>query len=95
MKPHSRTQLKTRTRVLYYSSRVAEVCEILDEEYTALVIRSSADFHPQGTSFYKAVDKYHLASYEVFKVLEALRSIWGWQVGEYVITRPIDVEERR
>lgn len=94
MKPHSRTQLKTRTRI-FYSSRVAEVCEIIDEEYTALVIRSSADFHTQGTSFWETVDKYHLASYEMFNVVEALGSIWGWQKGEYMITRPVDVEEHR
>ena len=94
MKPHSRTQLKTRTRVLY-NSRIAEVCEIIDEEYTALVIRSSADFPTQGTSFFKAVDKYHLTLYETYKALEALGSIWGWQTGEYMITRPVDVEERR
>ena len=94
MKPHTRAQLKSRTRV-FYSSRVAEVCEIIDEEYTALVIRSSADFPTQGTSFWETVDKYHLASYEMYQALEALGSIWGWQVGEYVITRPIDVEEHR
>ncbi|MCK9314320.1 MAG: hypothetical protein M0P20_09770 [Methanocorpusculum sp.] len=93
MKPHSRTQLKTRTRV-FYSSRVAEVCEIIDEEYTALVI-NSADFHSHGTSFFKAVDKYHLAPYETRNVVEALGSIWRWQIGKYVITKPVDAEERR
>ena len=94
MRPHTRAQLKSRTRV-FYSSRVAEVCEIIDEEYTALVIRSSADFPTQGTSFWETVDKYHLASYEVWQVARALNVIWGWQMGEKKITRPVDVEEHR
>jgi len=94
MRPHTRAQLKSRTRV-FYSSRVAEVCEIIDEEYTALVIRSSADFPTQGTSFWETVDKYHLASYETRNVVEALGSIWRWQIGKCILMRPVNVEEHR
>ena len=93
MKPHTRAQLKSRTRV-FYSSRVAEVCEIIDEEYTALVI-NSADFHSRGISFIRAVDKYQLSPVGERRVIEALGLIWGWQIGKYVITKPFDAEERR
>ena len=97
MKPHTRAQLKSRTRV-FYSSRVAEVCEIIDEEYTSLVI-NSADFHSRGISFIRAVDKYQLSpvgerrgTLQARYVMQAQYSIWGWYIGKYIIVRPTNAE---
>lgn len=90
---HTRTQLKTRTRA-FYSTRVAEVCEIIDENYTALVINSSG-FTNEGISFYKVVDKYKLSRTGECRVIEALGLIWGWYIGQYLIMRPRNVEEYR
>ena len=93
MKPHSRTQLKTRTRVLY-NSRIAEVCEIIDEEYTSLALSKSGD-NNQSIPFIRAVDKYQLSPIGERRVREALGLIWGWYIGRYIIVRPVNVEEYR
>jgi len=93
MKPHTSTQLKTRTRVLY-SSKVAEVCEIIDEEYTSLALSKSGD-NNQSIPFIRAVDKYQLSPIGERRVREALGLIWGWYIGRYIIVRPVNVEVYR
>jgi len=93
MKPHTRAQLKSRTRV-FYSSRVAEVCEIIDEEYTSLALSKSGD-NNQGISFIRAVDKYQLSPIGERRVIEALGLIWGWYIGQYLIIKPTNAEEYR
>ena len=98
MKPHTRASLKTLTR-LFYDDQISEICDIIDMNYTALSIRPSG-YNEGGLTIWSVVSQ--LPTWEQCRgtlqaryVMQALAVIWGWYIGQYIIVRPVNVEEYR